>query len=170
MIIQKYQIQWTISKQDLDTIKNLALDGDILINKQSKERIKIKIKNDTILVSESKIDTLFRLSKDNLARKFKGNLILNYKQDDDSWRVEIYSLRWRTMKFMTINSKTPFGGSLQYFDESIAAKIWLVIPLIPNKLALRFDANASFVALKDDPRAWENKSLFMPMARIIYNF
>ena len=65
-------------------------------------------------------DTLFRLSNNNLARKFKGNLILNYKQDN-SWRVEIYSKKWQALKYMTIDSKEIFN-KLATISESEVIK------------------------------------------------
>ncbi len=72
--------------------------------------------------------------------------------------------------FMSKNITTPYGASLQYFDESLFANIWLQIPIIRNTLSLRLDAKGYFTAFKDSPRDWENKSVFMPMARVIVTF
>jgi len=74
------------------------------------------------------------------------------------------------IEFMSKNILTPFGASVQYFDESIGANIWLQIPIVKNTLALRLDAKGYFTAFKDKPHDWENKSVFMPMARFIVNF
>ena len=74
------------------------------------------------------------------------------------------------IEFMSKNILTPFGASLQYFDESIGANIWLQIPIVKNTLALRLDAKGYFTAFRDKPHDWENKSVFMPMARFIVNF
>jgi len=72
--------------------------------------------------------------------------------------------------FMAKELSTPFGGTLQYFDEALYANLWLQIPLITNKAYLRLDAKGYFKAFADAPRAWENDSIFIPMARFILNF
>lgn len=73
-------------------------------------------------------------------------------------------------EFMVINNTTPYGFSLQYFDESISSSIWLQIPVIEDRLLLKLDASGYFVAFKDDPRPWELESIFTPMARVIVLF
>jgi len=76
------------------------------------------------------------------------------------------------IEFMATNVSWPFGASAQYFDEGIGANAWLHIPLpiMENRVALRLDAKAYFAAFKANPRAWESESLFIPMARLIFNF
>ena len=71
---------------------------------------------------------------------------------------------------MTKNISTPYGASVQYFDEGLGVNAWLQIPIIQNTFALRLDAKGYFKAFKDNPRAWEKKSVFIPMARFIVNF
>ena len=72
-------------------------------------------------------------------------------------------------EFMARNIQTPFGASVQYFDEAIGAKIWLQIPVISNMMSIRFDADGYFVAFRD-PHVWEETSVFMPQLRLIFNF
>ncbi|MDD3125567.1 MAG: hypothetical protein PHV24_07090 [Candidatus Kapabacteria bacterium] len=74
------------------------------------------------------------------------------------------------LEFMTKNISTPYGASVQYFDEGLGVNAWLQIPIIQNTFALRLDAKGYFKAFKDNPRAWEKKSVFIPMARFIVNF
>jgi hypothetical protein len=74
------------------------------------------------------------------------------------------------IEFMATNAVTPFGASVQYFDESLSSNVWLQIPIIGNSLALRFDTKAYFVAFRKNLRAWESESVFIPMARIIVSF
>lgn len=74
------------------------------------------------------------------------------------------------VEFMTKNITTPYGASLQYFDEGIGLNAWLQIPIIPNTFALRVDVKGYYKAFKDNPRAWENESVFIPMFRFIVNF
>ncbi len=73
------------------------------------------------------------------------------------------------IEFMSKNILTPFGGSIQYFDESLGLKLWLEIPVIENTFALRFDANGFFTAFRD-PHPWEHSSVFVPQIRFIFNF
>lgn len=73
-------------------------------------------------------------------------------------------------EFMARNVATPFGMSAQYFDEGLYTNIWLQVPLVQNTFSLRLDAKGYFKAFANEPRAWENKSVFIPMARFIINF
>jgi hypothetical protein len=74
------------------------------------------------------------------------------------------------VEFMSRNVTTPYGLTAQYFDEGLYTNIWLQVPLVENTFALRLDAKGYFKAFGDAPRAWENKSVFLPMARFIVNF
>jgi len=72
-------------------------------------------------------------------------------------------------EFMAKSVQTPFGGSLQYFDEAMGANLWLQIPVIPMTFALRLEASGYFVAFRD-PHPWEHSSVFIPQIRFIFNF
>lgn len=72
--------------------------------------------------------------------------------------------------FMAKGLSTPVGGTIQYFDEGLYGNLWLQIPIVENRLHIRIDAKGYFKAFTEDPRPWENESVFIPMARIILNF
>ncbi len=72
--------------------------------------------------------------------------------------------------FMAKNIQTPYGASLQYFDEGLGMNLWLQIPIITNTFSVRLEANGYYKAFKDNPRPWENRSVFIPMARFIVFF
>jgi hypothetical protein len=74
------------------------------------------------------------------------------------------------IEFLSKNITTPFGGSIQYFDEALGLNVWLQIPVVTNVFAIRLDASGYVVAFRDTPHAWENQSVFIPQARIILNF
>ncbi|MFP4527896.1 MAG: hypothetical protein ACLFQX_05045, partial [Candidatus Kapaibacterium sp.] len=74
------------------------------------------------------------------------------------------------VEFMVKDVSTPYGASFQYFDEALYTNAWLQIPIVDNMLALRLDAKGYFTAFREDAREWENKSVFVPMARIIVTF
>lgn len=88
--------------------------------------------------------------------------------------------------FMAKNIETPYGGSIQYFDEGIGMNLWLQLPIISksipvgggedsfplrvNSFSIRLEANGYYKAFKDNPRPWENRSVFIPTARFIVFF
>lgn len=72
------------------------------------------------------------------------------------------------IEFMNTSWSTPLGASLQYFDESVLANIWLQIQA-SQSLGFRVDVNM-FTPVFRDPRAWENNAVFMPSLRAILNF
>ncbi len=74
------------------------------------------------------------------------------------------------VEFMSKNISTPYGVSFQYFDEGLGINPWLQIPIIDNTFAIRLDAKGYFKAFADNPREWENESVFIPMVRFIINF
>ncbi|MDR0927709.1 MAG: hypothetical protein LBO69_08095 [Ignavibacteria bacterium] len=93
-------------------------------------------------------------------------MVIKYKQAEDE-TVGGISLR---AEFMSVDASTPFGASLQYFDESLYADAWLQIPILTNTLFARVDAKGYVAAFKNDLHPWENKSVFIPSIRLIYNF
>jgi len=72
-------------------------------------------------------------------------------------------------EYMASSVTTPYGISVQYFDESLACNAWLQIPVVTNTFFVRLDAKGFVAAFKDEPRPWEKRSLFMPMVRLIFN-
>jgi hypothetical protein len=74
------------------------------------------------------------------------------------------------LEFMVKDITTPYGASIQYFDEALYTNAWLQIPIVDNTLALRLDAKGYFTAFRDMPHEWENESVFVPMARVIVTF
>lgn len=74
------------------------------------------------------------------------------------------------LEFMTTNNTTPFGGGIQYFDESLQFNGWVQVPVVENTFSIRLEANGYAVAFRKNPRPWEMNSLIVPMARLIYVF
>ncbi len=72
------------------------------------------------------------------------------------------------IEYMTINTPTPYGFALQYFDEAISGNVWLQIPIV-STLAVRLDGKAFAPAFRD-AHPWENSNVFIPSARVIWNF
>ncbi len=74
------------------------------------------------------------------------------------------------MEFMATSVATPYGASVQYFDEGLSGSIWLQIPIVKNTLSLRLDAKGYSPVFRDQKHDWEIGSYFTPMARIILVF
>jgi hypothetical protein len=74
------------------------------------------------------------------------------------------------VELMVTNVTTPYGASLQYFDEGLSGGIWLQIPIVKNLVALRFDAKGFSPVFRDENHQWEVGGIFTPMARVIVNF
>ncbi len=72
------------------------------------------------------------------------------------------------IEFMNTSWSTPLGASLQYFDESVLANLWLQLQ-VTESLGFRIDANM-FTPVFREKRAWENDAVFMPSIRAIFNF
>lgn len=102
----------------------------------------------------------FNIDTTNLRRR------LVFEKYDEIFNGDV-SIRF---DFMSTNIVTPFGANIQYFNGGIGAGVWLQVPIIANRFALRLDAKGFFNSFKDNPEEWENKGYFIPMARIIINF
>lgn len=107
-IIRHTNYSLTYSKQDIDNSQEVSLENNILMDKSTHEKIVFTRINDTIYTKEIQIDTLFNLSQGNIARKYKGYLILNIKHDN-LWRVEILDLKWKTVRHSNVVSKELFN-------------------------------------------------------------
>lgn len=96
----------------------------------------------------------------------EGELKLGF-HDTETYTVGGVSGR---VDFMAKNIMTPYGASLQYFDEGIGVNAWLQLPIVANTFSVRLEANGYYKAFKDNPRPWENRSVFIPTARFIVFF
>lgn len=70
--------------------------------------------------------------------------------------------------FMATGISTPYGFGLQYFDGTLLGNVWLQIPLT-RSFAFRVDGRL-FSCLLRDPHLWEQKTFFLPSARLVLNF
>ncbi len=99
-------------------------------------------------------------------RDANGTKIIEYKKDG----IETVGGISGKIEFLATNATTPFGASLQYFDEGIAGDIWLQIPIIQNALALRLSAAGFSPMFRNQRHGWEKGGYFIPMARLIVDF
>lgn len=71
--------------------------------------------------------------------------------------------------FMVQNVNTPYGATVNYFDETINLNLFVQFPVVDNMLYLKLKANGNII-LREFDRPWENGSFFMPMINVIYVF
>jgi len=113
LLIDNYQIYkinkftYSYNKTEIDTSKNLKIENGHLINTETNEKKVCKIDNNNVYIEEFQIDTIFNLSENNIIKKYKGNLILNYKSED-LWRVEIISQSKKYLNHTFICTKELF--------------------------------------------------------------
>jgi len=107
-VILKSYYTMSYTKAEIDRSKKFYIYKKYLIDRKTNEKFPFEMAHDTIIALESKIDTIFNLSNENIARVFKGNLILNYKKNK-SWRVEVLSLNSWVLKHSNFTSKDLFN-------------------------------------------------------------
>ncbi len=71
-------------------------------------------------------------------------------------------------EFMKRNTTTPWGVSVQYYDEAVWGNIWLHIPVTPQ-IGVRIDTRGYVPVLRDE-HVWEAGSVLLPSLRFIYNW
>jgi hypothetical protein len=98
-----------------------------------------------------------------------GEIDTLFKKADNGGETTVGGISLK-MEFMSRDITTPFGASVQYFDESLYANAWLQIPIVSGSFFLRVEAKGFIAAFKDNLHPWENKGVFMPSARLIFNF
>lgn len=102
-ILREYYYKFKIHKIYLDSLK---VKGDIVdgkfIMKNTKDKFDILYKGDSIELIKKDIDTLFRFSLYEKAKRIDGQLILS-KKDSIFWNVEFLSIDKDTLKFKNLN-------------------------------------------------------------------
>ena len=73
------------------------------------------------------------------------------------------------LDFMVQDVSTPYGASLNYFDEVVNMNFFVQFPVVENMLYLKLNANGN-VILRETQRPWENGGFFMPSVNLIYVF
>ena len=86
LIRRIYDYDDKIHPNQLDS--NSKLSGDTMIDLKTNEKNLIKRDGDSLVFHVHGVDTLFRLSYDNVLRKFKGYYFLNIRYNKESWVVK----------------------------------------------------------------------------------
>jgi hypothetical protein len=76
------------TKKELDSMTGFKLRNDTLFTPWTDSGMVIAFRYDTICGYKPTVDTIFRISDDNVLRYYKGSYFLNYKNSEKAWTVE----------------------------------------------------------------------------------
>jgi len=104
-ILKEYFYKTMIHRGVLDSLKKVStiVNGKLIL-KDFKTEYDLKPKGDSILLTQNWIDTLFRFSLNQKAKRIDGQLILSRK-DSTFWNVEFLLLEKNSIKFKNIYEK-----------------------------------------------------------------
>lgn len=104
-ILKEFYNRFRFHKKDLDSIKKEFDEvGNKYVLKRNKDVYEVKCFNDSIEFSNKQIDTLFTFSNTQKAKRFNGQLVLNYK-DSIYWTIKSVRLEKNTIKIKYLYSE-----------------------------------------------------------------
>ncbi|KAF2517721.1 hypothetical protein [Flavobacterium foetidum] len=102
-ILEEYFYKFKIHKLALDSLREeYDIVGDKLIMKDTKGKYNILSKGDSIELLQKRIDTLFRFSLYQKAKRIAGQLILSRK-DSIFWKVQFVSIEKNMLRFKNLH-------------------------------------------------------------------
>lgn len=101
-ILREYYYKFKFHRQEMDSLKSEynLIDGK-LIAKDTKEKFDIHRKGDSIELVRKDIDTIFRLSYNQKAKRINGHLVLSTR-DSIFWKIRIIALEKNILKMKYI--------------------------------------------------------------------
>lgn len=87
---------------EIDSTKFLNKPDKSLEIKESKVNLLLDFKGDSVVSHYSYRDTIFEISDTEILRKFKGNYFLNYRINEESWKLQKLTLNKNTLLFSSI--------------------------------------------------------------------
>lgn len=101
-ILEEYFFKYRIHKNFLDSLKTeYDVVNNQLVNRETKEKFDFYPKGDSVELVTNHIDTLFRFSYNQKAKRIKNQLVLSTR-DSAFWKIEILSLENKTIKLKNI--------------------------------------------------------------------
>ncbi|MGO4771959.1 hypothetical protein ACEN2I_09860 [Flavobacterium sp. W22_SRS_FK3] len=101
-ILREYFYKFKVHKQKMDSLRSEydLVDGK-LIAKDTKDKFEINRKGDSIELIRKEIDTIFRFSYNQKAKRINGHLILS-KRDSVFWKIRMITLEKDILKIKYI--------------------------------------------------------------------
>lgn len=104
-IIQEYFYKYRFHKSLLDSLKGrYEIANEKLIDKETKEKLDFSFKGDSLEMREKSIDTIFRFSLNQKAKRIDGQLVLSIK-DSLFWNIRTIALEKNILKIKDIYLK-----------------------------------------------------------------
>ena len=101
-ILREYYFKNRIHKKFLDSLKSeCQITGNQLIIKETKQRVDMHLKGDSIELVRKDIDTIFRFSYNQKAKRINGHLVLSTR-DSIFWKIRIMALEKNILKIKNI--------------------------------------------------------------------
>jgi hypothetical protein len=97
-ILKEYFYKYRFHKSFLDSLKEkYEIMNDQLIDKETKEKMYFYFKGDSLEMIEKNIDTIFRFSLNQKAKRINGQLVLSTR-DSVFWKIKIIVLEKNILK------------------------------------------------------------------------
>ncbi len=103
VIRRVYDYTFKVHPNQLDSTSKLV--GDSIVDLETHDRFRVKLVGDSLVGHRQLVDTLFRMSYDNVVRKLKGYYFLNTRTDNASWVVQTLQLRKGLLVVGSISTK-----------------------------------------------------------------
>ncbi|MES2864825.1 MAG: hypothetical protein V4666_11945 [Bacteroidota bacterium] len=105
IIIQKWFDEEKISIQEKDSFKGLTFQGNYVIDNETKQKVKLISKNDSLFWKSQNSDTIF--IKDKVLKFYKNALILNTNNEDKIY-IDVFKKESNQIRKFSIDSKEDF--------------------------------------------------------------
>lgn len=101
-ILREYYFEYRVHKQKMDSLKSEydLVDGK-LITKDTKDKYDVFKKGDSIELVMKSVDTIFRLSYNQKAKRIDGQLVLSTR-DSVFWKIKMVSLEKNILKIKNL--------------------------------------------------------------------
>ncbi len=84
-------------KSEIDSNPDVSYENGKLFINELNQSFPAQLKNDSLVFNLTLKDTLFNISEKQVAKLFKGRLILNKQLQDSSWEVKVLTLNENNM-------------------------------------------------------------------------
>ncbi|MFT3846208.1 MAG: hypothetical protein QM725_14220 [Lacibacter sp.] len=104
VITRHYEFDYSQHKDSIGA--SCKIVGDSLVNTSNGIKEKISLQGDSLIHHESWTDTLFRISDENVLKKFRGYYFLNNRFKDKGWEVKQMWLKKGVLTIGSISDKS----------------------------------------------------------------
>jgi hypothetical protein len=134
--------KFKIHKSDIDSLKGkFNVINNQLVDKQTREKMDMRPVGDSLELTNKSIDTIFRFSYNQKAKRINGDLVLSTR-DSIFWNVEFLSVENNTIKFRNLyypedlkrldsltNSKSKIIDSVSYLVKPTRSEFKKILKL-----------------------------------------